>query len=45
MIKHDYTAPQAEWLEAENADCFLVESPGGTIPSLTEEEGYGTIIW
>lgn len=40
--KH-YTAPQAEWLEAVNASCFLVESPGATIPELGED---GTqIVW
>ena len=26
MKKKNYTAPQAEWLEAVNAGCFLEES-------------------
>ena len=34
MTKYIYTAPQAEWLEAENALSFLVESPTGDIPEL-----------
>jgi hypothetical protein len=34
MTKHTYTAPQAEWLEAENALSFLAESPTGDIPEL-----------
>lgn len=43
MKKTRYTAPQAEWLEAENAYCFLQESPGGTIDPL-EDSGVD-IVW
>ena len=43
MTKTRYTAPQAELLEAENAYCFLQESPGGDIPEL-EDSGI-TIVW
>ncbi len=43
MSKHTYTAPQAEWLEAVNAYCFLVESPTGEIPAL-EDSGV-VITW
>ena len=44
MKKTLYTAPEAEWLEAVNANCFL-QSPGGTIPSLTEDDTYVDINW
>ena len=43
MTKRNYTAPQAEWLEAVNAYCFLQESPGGSIPELGEYDG--EIVW
>ena len=43
MKKVHYTAPQAELLEAENAHCFLQESPGGSIPEL-EDSGI-EIVW
>ena len=36
MTKKHYSAPQAEWLEAENATCFLEQSPGGTIDDLQD---------
>ena len=45
MKKVHYTAPQAEWLEAVNAYCFLQESPGGSIPSLNEDDTNSNIIW
>ncbi|MBO4476618.1 MAG: hypothetical protein J5737_07860 [Bacteroidales bacterium] len=45
MTKKYYSAPQAEWLEAVNAGCFLQESLGGTIPSLEEDDTYSTINW
>ncbi len=34
MYKKHYTVPETEWLEAENASCFLEESPGASIPDL-----------
>lgn len=43
MKKVHYTAPQAELLEAENAHCFLQESPGGTIDPL--EDSNIDIVW
>lgn len=43
MTKYIYTAPQAEWLEAENALSFLAESPTGEIPAL-EDSGV-VITW
>ena len=43
MKKMYYTAPEAEWLEAENALSFLAESPTGDIPEL-EDSGI-TIVW
>ena len=43
MTKKHYTAPAAEWLEAENALSFLVESPGGTIDPL--EDSDVNIVW
>ncbi len=43
MTKKHYTVPEAEWLEAENACCFLQESPSGDIPEL-EDSGI-TITW
>ncbi|MBO6170034.1 MAG: hypothetical protein J6O51_08715 [Bacteroidales bacterium] len=45
MTKHTYTAPQTKLLEVFNAMDFLVESPGGTIPALEEEPGFGQDIW
>ncbi len=36
MNKKHYTAPQAEWLEADFACCFLQESPSGDIPALDD---------
>ena len=43
MKKTRYTAPAAEWLEADNAYCFLQESPTGDIPEL--EDGGWSEIW
>ena len=43
MTKKHYTAPQAEWLGAVNAYCFLQESPGGSIPELGDSDV--EIIW
>lgn len=43
MTKTRYTAPQAEWLETENALSFLIESPTGGIPELEDSEI--TITW
>ncbi len=44
MIKKHYTAPEAEWLEAEYACCFLQESMNGNeIPAL--EDGGWSNIW
>ncbi len=36
MNKKNYTAPQAEWLEADSDYCFLQESVSGDIPALDE---------
>jgi len=44
MKKTYYSAPQAEWLEAENATCFLEQSPNGEIPAL-QDGGWGDIEW
>jgi hypothetical protein len=41
--KTNYTAPLAEWLEAENALNFLAESPTGDIPGL--QDGGWSDIW
>ena len=43
MTQKHYSAPQAEWLEAENALSFLIESPSGDIPEL-DDSGI-TITW
>ena len=43
MKKTRYTAPEAELLEAVNACCFLQESPGGTIPELSDSDV--DIVW
>ena len=43
MKKFIYTAPEAEWLEAVNANCFLADSETGDIPELTD--GGWTEIW
>lgn len=36
MNKKHYSAPQAEWLEADFACCFLQESLSGDIPALDD---------
>ncbi len=36
MNKKYYIAPEAEWLEADFAYCFLQESPNGEIPPLDD---------
>ncbi len=43
MNKKYYIAPEAERLEAVNASSFLVDSPNGEIPELTD--GGWSDIW